>query len=275
MNHDALDPDAAAGAPAAHSMTSPWPPVASIGALTMFFSFIAFFAAWRGLAWPLLALGVGLTLVGSIGWWFDIVKEQRHGPPPPGMPGQTSDFKLGWILFIASEMMFFSAFFGFLFYARFRSTSWPPEGVPLPVHDLTLPGIMTALLVTSGLTYTFAEFSLMKDQRPPLLLGLAVTSLLGLSFLGIQAYEWSQSPLSISDGQLGSAFYMLTGFHGVHVIVGLLFIVVNLFRAINGQFTPQRHFGMTAAGWYWHFVDVVWIFLLLVLYVPLVAGGGH
>jgi cytochrome c oxidase subunit 3 len=256
-------------------MTSPWPPVASIGALLMFFSFVAFFAAMRALAWPLLAVGVALTLIGSIGWWIALVKEQLPGPPPPGMPGQTSDFKLGWILFIASELMFFAAFFGFLFYSRFRATTWPPEGVPLPVHDLTLPGVMTVLLVTSGLTYTFAESSLMAGRRPAMIVGLGLTTLLGLAFLGIQAYEWAQSALKITDGLLGSAFYMLTGFHGVHVIIGVLFILVNLWRALLGHFTPERHFGLQAAGWYWHFVDVIWILLFVVLYLPLVSGGGH
>ena len=274
MNQHALDPHGHSAEHDAHVMNSPWPPVASIGAMVMFFSFVAFFAGKAPLAWPMLAVGVVLTLVGSIGWWVSLVKEQLPGPPPVGMPGQQIDFKLGWILFIASETMFFAAFFGFLFYTRFRATTWPPEGVPLPIHDLTLPAIMTVLLVTSGLTYTFAEWSLMAKKRGGMIVGLALTVLLGVIFLGIQYYEWTHSALKITDGLLGSGFFMLTGFHGIHVIIGVAFIAVNLFRALKGHFTPERHFAMQGAGWYWHFVDVVWIILLVVLYLPLVGGTG-
>lgn len=275
MNQHALDPHGPSEEHLAHETSSPWPLIASIGALVLFFSFVAFFSGAKAVGWPLLAVGTLVTVAGSIGWWTSLVKEQLPGPPPVGMPGQTSDFKLGWILFIASETMFFAAFFGFLFYTRFRSATWPPEGVPLPIHDLTLPAIMTVLLVTSGLTYTFAEWSLMARKRAAMIVGLVLTVALGAVFLGIQYYEWAHSPLKITDGLLGSAFFMLTGFHGLHVIVGVLFILVNLIRALMGHFTPQRHFALQAAGWYWHFVDVVWIILVVVLYLPLVAGGGH
>jgi len=243
--------------------------------MVMFFSFVAFFAGKTTLGWPLLTVGAVVTLAGSIGWWVSLVKEQLPGPPPVGMPGQPSDFKLGWILFIASEIMFFAAFFGFLFYSRFRAATWPPEGVPLPIHDMTLPAVMTVLLVTSGLTYTFAEWSLLAKKRGGMIVGLTLTVILGCAFLAIQYYEWAHSALKITDGLLGSAFFILTGFHGVHVIVGVIFILVNLIRSLLGHFTPRRHFGLQAAGWYWHFVDVVWIFLVIVLYLPLLSGGGH
>jgi cytochrome c oxidase subunit 3 len=199
--------------------------------------------------------------------------------------------------FIVSEIMFFAAFFGALFYARMISVPWlAGAGNNLETHVLLwpdfadtwplfmtpggdateameawgLPFINTVILVTSSVTVTFAHWALKKNQRLPLLIWLAITVALGVTFLTLQVIEYTHAynelGLTMGAGIYGSTFYMLTGFHGAHVTMGTIMLTVMLLRCFSGHFSPENHFAFEAASWYWHFVDVIWLFLFTFVY---------
>jgi cytochrome c oxidase subunit III len=183
--------------------------------------------------------------------------------------------RYGMALFIASEVMFFAAFFWAFFDASLfpkEATGgvWPPKGVH-PFDAFELPFLNTMILLLSGTTVTWAHHALLEGDRKGLLLGLGITILLGLSFTGVQGYEYSHAAFGFKDGIYPSTFFMATGFHGFHVIIGTTFLIVCWFRARAGHFKPDHHFGFEAAAWYWHFVDVVWLFLFICVYW---WGGG-
>jgi cytochrome c oxidase subunit 3 len=195
--------------------------------------------------------------------------------------------RYGMIMFIASEVMFFVAWFWAFFdaslfaneaaqYARVEATggSWPPAGLEVldPWH---LPLVNTLILLTSGTTVTWAHHALLHNDRSGLKWGLGLTVVLGLLFTSIQAYEYIHAPFGFRDNIYGATFFMATGFHGFHVIIGTIFLCVCLVRAFLGHFTPEQHFGFEAAAWYWHFVDVVWLFLFTCIYVWGNAGGTY
>ncbi len=257
--------------------------------------------------WVMLA-GFAMVLYTMAGWWRDVIKESHAGDHTPVVQ---IGLRYGMVLFIASEVMFFVAwfwaFFGaFLFpggvetaagdiigqYQRQEVTGghWPPDGV-YTLDPWHLPLMNTLILLTSGTTVTWAHHALQEGNRKGLLQGLWLTVILGLFFTAVQGYEYyhilSDDLFTIteSDNALGiaadaniykSTFFMATGFHGVHVIIGTIFLIVCLARAHAGHFTPQKHFGFEAAAWYWHFVDVVWLFLFVCIYI-LAAGtpGAH
>jgi cytochrome c oxidase subunit 3 len=199
--------------------------------------------------------------------------------------------RYGMILFIASEVMFFVAWFWAYFdaalypddavtYARTQvlGGQWPP--IPSADTDVAglgsfkhtfdpwgLPFVNTLILLTSGTTVTWAHHSLLENNRKGLIWGLVCTVVLGILFTACQAYEYMHAGFGFANHIYGSTFFMATGFHGFHVIVGTIFLTVCLFRAIGGDFTPKQHFGFEAAAWYWHFVDVVWLFLFTCIYV--------
>jgi cytochrome c oxidase subunit 3 len=202
------------------------------------------------------------------GWWRDVIKESTT----PGVHSQVVRLGLryGMFLFIASEVMFFVAFFwAFFHFALFpehtASGTWPPPGVKV-FDPWDLPFLNTLILLTSGVTVTWAHHALLEGNRKHLVYGLALTVVLGMAFTACQAYEYAHAAFGFKDGIYSSTFFMATGFHGFHVIVGTIFLAVCLGRAIKGQFTPERHFGFEAAAWYWHFVDVVWLFLFTAIY---------
>ena len=198
--------------------------------------------------------------------------------------------RYGMILFIASEVMFFVAWFWAFFnsalfpadasrHARrvfgcgaardgrlHRAGIWPPKGIETfdPWH---LPLLNTLILLTSGTTVTWAHHALLEDDRQGLKYGLILTVLLGAAFTCVQAYEYSHAAFSFSGNIYGATFFMATGFHGFHVLIGTIFLIVCLFRAYAGHFTPTQHLGFEFAAWYWHFVDVVWLFLFVCIYV--------
>jgi cytochrome c oxidase subunit 3 len=194
------------------------------------------------------------------------------------------------ILFIASEVMFFVAWFWAYFDAAFFAGEvqqvarteltggvWPPEGIATfdPWH---LPLLNTLILLTSGTTVTWAHHALLHNDRDGLKWGLILTVTLGALFTGVQAYEYSHAAFSYGGHIYGATFFMATGFHGFHVIIGTIFLTVCLGRALAGHFTPRQHFGFEAAAWYWHFVDVVWLFLFACIYVwgaGAGAGAAH
>jgi cytochrome c oxidase subunit 3 len=289
---------------------SPWP---AVGAL------FAFTTAVGGIVW-MRSLGGGeglfglhgpqLFTVGFLGilftmfmWWRDVIKEAHHGDHTPVVQ---LHLRYGMILFIASEVMFFVAWF----WAYFDASLYPggvhpleitaPDGTteatkqmigmverdaltgghwpPKPSDNFHgtfdpwgLPLVNTLILLTSGTTVTWAHHALLQGDRRGLKWGLAITIVLGVLFTACQAYEYVHAGFNFAGHIYGATFFMATGFHGAHVIIGTLFLTVCFFRAIAGHFSPKQHFGFEAAAWYWHFVDVVWLFLFACIYV---IGAG-
>ena len=278
---------------------SPWPLVAAIGAFLLCFGGVGYMRYLSGgsfnilgldLAQPwLLLIGLAVTIYVMFGWWSDTIKEGREGHHTPVV---SLHLRYGMIMFIASEVMFFVAWFWAFFdaslftgeaiqAARVEATggTWPPEGIAV-VDPWHFPLYNTIILLLSGTTLTWAHHALIHGDRRGLLQGLTLTVLLGLLFTGVQAYEYYEAPFAFKNSIYGATFFMATGFHGFHVIVGTIFLIVCLIRAARGSFTAERHFGLEAAAWYWHFVDVVWLFLFFTIYIwggwgaPL-AETGH
>ena len=282
---------------------SKWPIIASIGLLVTVVGLGTWFndlkAARADSGGPLIFFVGALLLAYMLfGWFGNVIHESRSGL----YSGQMDrSFRWGMRWFIFSEVMFFAAFFGALFYLRVFvgpwldgagdkgvsamlwpdfQFSWPlldnpdpqqfpaPQGIIDPWH---LPLINTVLLVTSSFTLTFAHHALRHDKRGTLKAWLALTVLLGVAFLVLQAEEYvhaySELDLTLSSGVYGATFFMLTGFHGAHVTIGALMLLVMLIRILRGHFAPDQHFGFEAASWYWHFVDVVWLGLFVFVYV--------
>jgi cytochrome c oxidase subunit III len=247
---------------------SPWPIVGSLGGFLTVFGIVL--AAHYG-SYVVLGLGLLTVITTMFFWWRDVVRESRT-------PGAHSaivrlGLRYGMTLFIGSEVMFFVgffwAYFNFLIFPDTQGngqTVWPPTNVHTfdPFH---LPFLNTMILLLSGTTVTWAHHSLLEGDRKGLVRGLGLTVLLGLSFTLCQGIEYSHAPFAFYGGGVySSVFFLATGFHGFHVIVGTIFLLVCWFRARAGQFTPERHFGFEAAAWYWHFVDVVWLFLFICIY---------
>ncbi|MBX9815647.1 MAG: cytochrome c oxidase subunit 3 [Sphingomonas sp.] len=230
--------------------------------------------------------GVGLmgVLATMFLWWGDVIREAHRGDHTPVVQ---LHLRYGMILFIASEVMFFLgwfwAYFDFsLFPApvewvagaaqRVPETvkniagTWPPKGLEV-IDAFGFPLLNTVILLLSGTTVTWAHHALIHGDREGTKRGLWVTILLGLLFSSIQAYEYAEAPFPFAGINYGASFFMATGFHGFHVIIGTIFLIVCLARVYAGHFTPRQHFGFEAAAWYWHFVDVVWLFLFVSIYV--------
>ena len=224
----------------------------------------------------IMILGFVGILYTMASWWKDIVGEAHSGDHTPVVQ---LHLRYGMILFIASEVMFFVAWFwAFFDIALFPGEAiqtsrtaltggvWPPADIATfdPWH---LPFINTLILLTSGTTVTWAHHALLHNDRAGLKWGLVSTVLLGMLFTALQAYEYAHAGFGFSGHIYGATFFMATGFHGFHVLVGTIFLAVCLFRAMAGHFKPEQHFGFEAAAWYWHFVDVVWLFLFISIYV--------
>ena len=253
---------------------SPWPFVGSVSAFVMAVGLVFWLHEEIG---PYLAVaGFLVVLFTMFGWWRDVVSESRGGDHTPVV---NIHLRYGIALFIASEALFFVAWFWAYFdaslftgdvkqYLRVEHTGgvWPPEGIQTfnPWH---LPLVNTVILVLSGVTVTWAHHAVMHDERKGLIMGLALTVGLGAVFSVFQAIEYAEAAFAFSENIYGATFYMATGFHGFHVIVGTLFLLVCLIRANQGDFTADKHNGLEAAAWYWHFVDVVWLFLFAAVYV--------
>ena len=248
---------------------SPWPFVGSFSALAM---------AAGGIMWmhdaefggAIFFAGLIAVLFTMFSWWADVVREANSGDHTPIVQ---LHLRYGMILFIASEVMFFVAWFWAYFNAALFPSAveavggvWPPKDMVV-LNPFGYPLLNTLILLCSGTTVTWAHHSLINGDRDGLIKGLWATIGLGVLFSTIQAYEYSVAPFGFGDNIYTSAFYMATGFHGFHVLIGTIFLIVCLVRAYRGDFTPKQHFGFEAAAWYWHFVDVVWLFLFLAVYV--------
>jgi cytochrome c oxidase subunit III len=264
-----------------------WPLIASIslfllaGGFTMMLNKIA-------MGTPLMiAGGVALAYL-LFGWFKEVIDESVSKSYNKQVD---KSFRWGMGFFIFSEVMFFFGFFGALFYVRNVSldwieagnyfqgfvASWPTAGPSWPVGEVSkaielldpwhLPAINTLLLLASGATLTWAHWGLMKDNRKQTIIGLALTIALGVAFLFLQVQEYSEATFTMAgSGIYGSTFYMLTGFHGLHVTMGAIMLSIILFRVLKGHFNSHDHFGFEAVAWYWHFVDVVWLLLFIFVY---------
>lgn len=244
---------------------SPWPALGAISAFILALGGV-FFMHEVVFGNILLIGGLLMVLLTMALWWKDVVREAEH--EGHHTPVVQISMRYGMVLFITSEVMFFVAFF----WAFFDSSLFPDGGVWPPAHiktfdPLDLPLMNTLILLLSGCTVTWAHHALQHNDRKDFMLGLGITILLGISFTCLQAFEYSHAKFAFTDGIYPSVFYMATGFHGFHVIVGTIFLSVCFFRGWLGHFTAKQHFGFEAAAWYWHFVDVVWLFLFVVIYV--------
>ncbi|MBL8805305.1 MAG: cytochrome c oxidase subunit 3 [Rhodospirillales bacterium] len=258
---------------------SPWPIIGSISAFVLAVAALTFMhpdlfgkgseAFFKSLGVWKIVIGLGLVLFTMYGWWGQVVKEAMT----PGLHSAAVRLGLRYamVLFIASEVMFFVAFFwSYFHFALYPEHTvgqvWPPKDI-VTFNPWDIPFLNTLILLTSGATVTWAHHSLVEGNRKGLIWGLVLTVLLGMLFTACQAYEYVHAAFGFKENVYSSVFFMATGFHGFHVLVGTIFLIVCLVRAIKGHFTPERHFGFEAAAWYWHFVDVVWLFLFVVIYV--------
>ena len=276
---------------------SHWPIVGSVAVCTLLVGFANFL---NGVSWgsPAMIAGFAMLFFMLFGWFGTVVKESEKGmySPQVGL-----SFRWGMFWFIFSEVMFFAAFFGALFYARAYSLPWlSGEGSGVSTNQFLyegfegswpqqangpgniggeyqvmgawgLPALNTAILLTSGVTLTWAHHALRAGHRMQLIIGLFLTVLLGAIFMYFQAVEYKEAyehlGLTLGSGIYGSTFFMLTGFHGFHVTIGAIILAVILVRCVMGHFTADNHFGFEAAAWYWHFVDVVWLGLFIFVYM--------
>ncbi|WP_373085196.1 cytochrome c oxidase subunit 3 [Sneathiella sp.] len=244
---------------------SPWPALASIAA---FVSAVGAIMWMHDRGYAVFVIGAVILLYTAFAWWRDVVKEGEH--EGHHTPVVQLGLRYGMIMFIASEVMFFVAWFWAYFGAALYPSDvggsvWPPEGI-LTFNPFHLPLVNTLILLLSGTTVTWAHHALQHGDRKGLIQGLILTVLLGALFTTVQMYEYSHAAFAFTDGIYPSTFYMATGFHGAHVFIGTVFLIVCLIRAAKGHFTPTHHFGFEAAAWYWHFVDVVWLFLFFSIY---------
>ncbi len=245
---------------------SPWPAVGTVAAFTMAVGGIWFMKG--GPIYGFLA-GVAILIYTGYGWWRDVVAEARNGVDHTDVVRH--GLRMGMVLFIASEVMFFYAFFWAFFnssvplIARGAHAVWPPAGVE-PLETWSVPFLNTLILLSSGATVTYAHHALRQGNHARTAHGLLATIVLGATFTSLQAYEYIHAHFKFTDGIYSSTFYLATGFHGFHVLVGTTFLIVCWFRARAKHFTPRAHVGFEAAAWYWHFVDVVWLFLFTCIY---------
>jgi cytochrome c oxidase subunit 3 len=275
---------------------SPYPLIGSIAAVVMALGGVAWMKGLFGIAQhnPILFFaGLAGVLFTMAGWWTEVVKEANQGDHTPVV---SIGLRYGMVLFIASEVMFFVAWFWIFFEmalfhgnrtlapieeVRAAWATFPPKGIEA-VPPFQLPLVNTLTLLLSGTTVTWAHHALQVGDRKSAKIGLALTVALGILFTSIQAYEYSHifghhyffgGEGAENSGLYGSSFIMATGFHGFHVLIGTIFLIVCLLRLMGGGFTPKQHFGFEAAAWYWHFVDVVWLFLFAFIYV--IFGAHH
>jgi len=246
---------------------SPWPILASFSGLGLTMSGVMYFHNYPYGGYALIISFISLLTV-TFNWFLDIIKEGSV----QGCHTYTvqKGLRFGMILFIVSEIMFFLAFFWAFFHSSLAPTVeigaiWPPLGIEV-LNPWDVPLLNTLILLLSGVTVTWTHHSIVAGERKQAIISLALTVSLGIIFTILQAVEYLEANFTISDSVYGSTFYMATGFHGFHVIVGTLFLTVCLLRLFYKHFTRQHHFGFEAAAWYWHFVDVVWLFLFITIY---------
>ena len=255
---------------------SPWPLLTSFSMLTLVVG-AAMSLHKMGIGHLVVLAGFVFTAACCFFWWRDVIREgiRDHSHTPAVSHG----LRLGMALFIASEVMFFVCFFWAYFGAAFfphapvspddvwaiKAGVWPPENI-IPFDAFDLPFMNTLILLLSGTTVTWAHAALLEGNNRDVIRALTCTVILGVLFTCCQAYEYTHAAFGLKEGKYASTFYLATGFHGVHVIIGTVFLAVNLIRAKRGTLNPNQHLGFEFAAWYWHFVDVVWLFLFIGIY---------
>nr|YP_004021883.1 cytochrome c oxidase subunit III [Exorista sorbillans]ADI48563.1 cytochrome c oxidase subunit III [Exorista sorbillans]ADO85314.1 cytochrome c oxidase subunit III [Exorista sorbillans] len=244
---------------------SPWPLTASIGAMTIVSGMVKWFHQYD---MSLFLLGNIITILTVYQWWRDVSREGTYQGLHTLMV--TIGLRWGMILFILSEILFFISFFWTFFHSSLSpsielGTMWPPMGIT-PFNPFQIPLLNTVILLTSGITVTWAHHSLMEGNHSQTTQSLFFTIMLGIYFSILQAYEYIEAPFTIADSIFGSTFFVATGFHGIHVLIGTTFLLICLMRHLNNHFSKNHHFGFEAAAWYWHFVDIVWLFLYVSIY---------
>lgn len=247
---------------------SPWPILCSFNALGLTLGLVLVMHKYHGGTFCFFFHLIMLVLTMSF-WWRDVVREATFEGHHTSYV-QTG-LKFGMVLFILSEIMFFFAFFWAFFHSSLNpcigiGCQWPPKGI-ITMDPWGLPLLNTFILLSSGATVTWAHHSIIYGSYKNAILALSLTVLLGVIFSFVQAYEYLEASYGLTDSVFGTTFYMLTGFHGFHVLIGTIFLGVCLYRLNAGHFTRTHHLGFEAAAWYWHFVDVVWIFVFLLVYV--------
>jgi len=246
---------------------SPWPIITAFSIFLLTFGGVMYMHGYCGGNY-LLKFGIIMILLMMWSWWGDIIRESTfEGQHTKSVQ---KSLRIGVILFIISEIMFFVAFFWAFFHSSLNpglaiGGVWPPAFL-IPLSPWGIPLLNTLILLSSGASITWAHHSLVGGFKTETEFGLTVTVILALIFLMYQVIEYKTASFSISDGIYGSTFYMTTGFHGLHVFIGLIFLIICKYRLDMGHFTQTHHFGFEAAAWYWHFVDVVWLFLFITIY---------
>jgi cytochrome c oxidase subunit 3 len=246
---------------------SPWPLISSLAALACTVGGVMYMHSFTG-GGALLGSGLVMLLYAMSLWWRDVIRESTF-------EGHHTEqvqlgLRYGFVLFIASEVMFFLAFFWAFFHSSLEPSVelgaiWPPKGMDV-LDAWGIPFLNTLILLASGASVTWAHHSVCAGATNSAVFALVVTIWLALIFTGLQAEEYVEAPFTLSDGIYGSTFFIATGFHGFHVILGTIFLSICGIRQYLGHFSKTRHFGLEAAAWYWHFVDVVWLFLFVSIY---------
>jgi len=247
--------------------SSPWPIFAALAAFSSTFGGVMYFHGYSGGS-TLASLGISMIIYSMFVWWRDVVREATYEGHHTSLV--QLGLRYGMILFIVSEVMFFFAFFWAFFHASIAPTVdiggvWPPKGIEV-LNPWEIPLLNTLILLSSGASVTWAHHAIIAGDRRQAIYGLIITLVLAIVFTCLQALEYLEASFTISDSIYGSTFYLATGFHGFHVIIGTIFLSVCLARLINFEFTKNHHLGFECAALYWHFVDVVWLFLFVSIY---------
>nr|YP_010692618.1 cytochrome c oxidase subunit III [Centrotus cornutus]WBV77359.1 cytochrome c oxidase subunit III [Centrotus cornutus] len=244
---------------------SPWPIITSMGLLSLTSGIVIMFFNYNK---KLMFIGVLITLLCMIQWWRDIVRESTF----QGLHNKSviKNMKLGMILFILSEIMFFTSLFWSFFHSSLSPSieigmNWPPLNIK-SFNPMSIPLLNTMILLSSGVSLTWSHSSLLTMNYSQSMKSMIITITLGIYFSMLQMYEYLESSFMISDSVYGSTFFMSTGFHGIHVIIGTMFIMVSAQRLKSNHYSSNHHVGFECSAWYWHFVDVVWLFLYLSIY---------
>nr|UFK32246.1 cytochrome c oxidase subunit III [Eurhadina acapitata] len=244
---------------------SPWPITGSIGLMTTLIGVTMWFHNHITLT---MMMGTIIIMLTMIQWWRDVIREASF----QGIHTKkvVLSMKLGMMMFIMSEIFFFLSFFWSFFHSSLAPTmeigmQWPPLGI-ISFNPINIPLLNTMILLSSGITITWAHNSLINKNYSNMNKALLMTILMGMYFTILQAYEYIESPFTIADSIYGATFFLATGFHGLHVIIGTIFIIVTTMRSKNLHFSKNHHVGFEASAWYWHFVDVVWLFLYMSIY---------
>nr|WHL46309.1 cytochrome oxidate subunit 3 [Echinolaelaps echidninus] len=244
---------------------SPWPVIGSFSGFVFMSSMVFLF---HGMDTNFINYGLVMLILIFYQWWRDVIREATFQGCHSSLVKKS--LKLGMILFILSEVFFFVSFFWSYFHNMLAPDMeigmiWPPKGIEIfnPYH---IPLLNTIVLLSSGFTVTLCHHSILNGDYKESWMSLLVTIFLGIYFSFLQCYEYCESSFCMNDGIFGTVFFLMTGFHGLHVFIGTLFLIVNLFRIAVNHYSNEYHFGFEASAWYWHFVDVVWLFLYVFVY---------